>query len=231
LKVIFDYLSIYSDIIPAIIFLFAFTKHKDKGLWVLFFLNFYSFANNLVLINEWYRGLNFNFYILYRLYTVAGYTLIALFFYLNIISRITKKVIIVTFALFIIYAIYDFIISPLESFDSIPSAFEAILIIIFAIFYLFEQMKNPRVFFIYTLDKFWIVASLLIYYTGTFFLFIYAESYIADPSFNENYSLINNVFLLIKNIVFSIGLFVINKPSGYSSNSYPDFDNILENRY
>lgn len=200
-------------------------------MWVLFILNFYSFINNLVIINGWYNNLHLNFYILYRLYTVLGYSLIALFFYLNIVSKALKKIIVITFVLFTAYAIYDFLISPLESFDSIPSAIEATLIIIFAIFYLFEQIKNPRIFFIYTLDKFWIVASLLIYYTGTFFLFIYAESYIADPSFNENYSLINNIFLLIKNVVFSIGLFVISKPSGYSSNSYPDFDNLLENRY
>jgi len=35
---------------------------------------------------------------------------------------------------------------------------------------------------------------------GTFFLFISAEAYFADPSFNKNYILINNSFLLLKNI-------------------------------
>jgi hypothetical protein len=92
-------------------------------------------------------------------------------------------------------------------------------------------MKNPKVFFIYTLDKFWIVASLLIYYAGTFFLFIYAESYFADPSFNENYSLINNIFLLIKNIIFSIGLLVRTKPDEDGPNMYSEFHRILEKRY
>ena len=231
LRVIFDYFCIYSDIIPAILFLFVISKHQDKGLWVLFFLNVYSFANNLVIVSGLSSTLNLNNYLLYRLYTVLGYTLIALFFYKSIISKIIKRGIIISFAVFVIYAVYDYIISPTESFDSIPSALEAILIIVFAIFYLFEQMKNPKVFFIYTLDKFWIVASLLIYYAGTFFLFIYAESYFADPSFNENYSLINNIFLLIKNIIFSIGLLVRSKPDEDAPNMYSEYHSLLEKRY
>jgi len=206
-------------------------KHKDKGLWVLFFFNIYSFSNNLIIINGWYSVIIRNVYIFYRLFTILGYTFIALFFFKNIISRLIKKAIVITYIILFAYAIYDFLTSPKESFDSIPSSIEAILIIIFSIFYLFEQIKNPKVLFIYTLDKFWIVASFLLYYTGTFFLFIYAEAYFVDPSFNENYYFINNVFLLLKNIVFSVGLLVKNKSDDYSADNYPDFDSLLEKRF
>lgn len=231
LNVIFDYVTTYSDILPAILFLFAVTKHKDKGLWVLFWLNLYSFVNNLVILNDWYVPLHLNNYVLFRCFTVLGYTLIAYFFYLSISSPKVKKTILISFFLFLGYAIYDFLKSPLESFDSIPSAIEAILIIIFSIFYLFEQIRIPKVFFIYTLDKFWIITSFLVYFTGTFFLFILAESYMNDPAFVENYVTINNLFLLFKNIFFSIGLLIRNKDNEYSPNSYPQFENYLEKRF
>ncbi len=231
LNVIFDYLTIYSDILPAILFLLATSKHKDKGLWVLFFLNIYSFLNNLFISSDWSTSLHAYDYILYRFFTVIGYSLIVYFFYRNLVSRAMRKIIIVTYVLFVGYAIYDYLISPPQSFDSIPSAIEATLIIIFSIFYLFEQIKTPRVFFIYTLDKFWIVTSFLIYYTGTFFLFIFAESYFDDPAFSENYTIINNLFLILKNVFFSIGLLIKNKQNEYSPNSYPHFENILEKRF
>ncbi|WEK35842.1 MAG: hypothetical protein P0Y53_25430 [Candidatus Pseudobacter hemicellulosilyticus] len=182
------------------------------------------------MLTYWHEGLGISDYILYRLYTIIGYSLIAFFFYGNIISKTAKKIIIASYLFFLAYAIYDYIRQPLESFDSIPSAIEATLIIVFSIFYLFEQIKTPRVFFIYTLDKFWIITSFLIYYTGTFFLFIFAEAYFADPDFGDNYSFINSLFLLLKNVFFCIGLLISSKPNEYPPDSYPPFENYLENR-
>ncbi|THU31978.1 hypothetical protein FAM09_27730 [Niastella caeni] len=207
------------------------SKHKDKGLWVLFFFNFYSFLTNLLIINGWNNFIGLNIYFLYRLFTILGYSLVALFFYKNISSVLTKRLIIITYILLFLYATYDYIISPPKSFDSIPSSIEAIFIIISAILYLFEQIKKPRVLFIYTLDKFWVVASLLIYYTGTFFLFISAEAYFGDPDFGKNYILINNSFLLLKNIVFSIGLLLKDRSDKFSPGTYTGFESYLEKHF
>jgi hypothetical protein len=207
------------------------SKHKDKGLWVLFFFNFYSFFSNLLIINHWNVPLGLDIYFLYRLFTILGYSLVALFFYKNISSRLTRRLIIITYIVLLLYAAYDYIISPRKSFDSIPSSIEAIFIIICSIFYLFEQIKKPSVLFIYTLDKFWIVASLLIYYTGTFFLFISAEAYFVDPAFAKNYYLINNSFLLLKNIVFSIGLLIKDRSDKFTPGTYTGFESYLEKHY
>jgi hypothetical protein len=231
LKVIFDYLSIYSDILPTVTFIFAFSKHRDKGLWVLFFFNLYSFSSNLLVVTGWQKALGFNGYVLYRLFTILGYSFIATFFYKNISLKIVKKSIIITYLILLLYAVYDYLASSKNSFDSGPSAIEAILIIGYSLFYLFEQIKNPRVFFIYTLDKFWVVSSLLIYYTGTFFLFIYAESYLVDPSFHESYFIINNSFLLLNNIVFSIVLFIKKKTEEYGSGNINGLENYLKKHY
>lgn len=232
MKVIFDYLSIYSDIIPTITFIFAFSKYRDKGLWVLFFFNLYSFSTNLIITNNWDVALGLNFYILYRLFTVVGFTLVAFFFYINLFTRLFRQSIIVSYIFFLFYAIYDFIISPINSFDAIPSSVEAILIIIISIFYLFEQIKNPKVFFIYTLDKFWIVTSLLLYHTGTLFLFIYSAPFFTDPWFDQYYALINNSLLFVKNVIFAIGLLIKNKPDNeYYANNYSGYTGYLEKHF
>jgi len=206
-------------------------KHKDRGLWVLFFYNLYSFLTNLLIVNSWNRFLSLNDYILYRLFTILGYSLLALFFYKNISSRLIRRLIIITYIFLVLYAAYDFIISPPHSFDSVPSSIESIFIIISSILYLFEQIKTPKVLFIYTLDKFWIVVSLLIYFTGTFFLFISAEAYFADPGFTKNYALINNSFLLFKNIVFTIGLLIKDRSDKFSPGTYTGFENYLEKHF
>lgn len=230
MKVILGYFSIYADVIPAILFLFAVKKHQDKGLWGLFFLNLYSFFTN-ILLGFWSESLHISEYLIYRVFTVVSYSFIAYFFYKNLVTTFARRAVVISYILFLGYALYDYIRSPQASFDSVPTAIEATLIIVFSIFFLFEQIKTPRVFFIYMLDKFWIITSFLIYYTGTFFLFIFAETYLADPGFGENYSLINNLFLLLKNIFFSIGLLISNKPGDdYSSNSYPPFENYQEKR-
>jgi hypothetical protein len=191
----------------------------------------YSFSTNVIIINRWYEDLGLNFYLLYRFFTIVGYSLVALFFYQNLSTSSIKKLIIISYLFFLLYAIYDYLTSPTNSFDSIPSSVEAILIIIFSIFYLFEQIKNPKVFFIYTLDKFWIVSSLLLYHTGTLFLFIYAAPFFADPGFTQNYALINNSFLLIKNIIFSIGLLTKHKSHNYYSGDYSSYAGYLEKHF
>jgi hypothetical protein len=207
------------------------SKHKDKGLWVLFFYNFYSFLTNLIILNGWHNALGLNYNLLYRLFTILGYSLVALFFYKNITSKLARRLIIITYIFLFLYAAYDYIISPRNSFDSIPSSIESIFIIICSIFYLFEQIKKPTVLFIYTLDKFWIVVSLLIYSTGTFFLFISAEAYLVDPTFAKNYALINNSFLLLKNIVFSIGLLIKDRSDKFSPDTYTGFESYLEKHF
>jgi hypothetical protein len=83
---------------------------------------------------------------------------------------------------------------------------EAILIIVYCIFFLYEQIKNPNSFYIYRSKKFWITIGLLLYFSSTLFLFIYAanltkQEYLA-------YWAINDIFNILKNILFSISFLI-----------------------
>jgi hypothetical protein len=89
-----------------------------------------------------------------------------------------------------------------RSFDSLTASLEATLIIIYSIFYFYEQIRNPEVFYIYYLKKFWMVLAFLLYLSATLFLFIYAATFTTQE--HKNYWGINNISDIIKNIFFTI---------------------------
>jgi hypothetical protein len=83
---------------------------------------------------------------------------------------------------------------------------ESVLIIAMCIYFFFDQLKQPNILAIYTSINFWIIISFLIYLSGTFFLYIYAESMINDKTFIKQYILINSSFVILKSILFSIAI-------------------------
>ena len=106
-----------------------------------------------------------------------------------------------------IYFIQNFIKSQNSSFDSIPASIESILITIFCLLYLFEQISKPQEYFLYSSPNFWIVLAFFIYMSGTLFLFIVSSSITAQEK--DQYWVINNICNIITNILVSIA-FIIN---------------------
>ena len=74
---------------------------------------------------------------------------------------------------------------------------EAILIISMCIYYFYDQLKETNTLLIYTTQNFWIIIAFLIYLSGTFFLYIYAENMIERQSLSKsiyNYKFIIYIF-------------------------------------
>lgn len=70
--------------------------------------------------------------------------------------------------------------------------------------FFFEQISEPEVTFIYSSHKFWLLLAILIYSTGTFFLFMYSSS-MSDEQWDD-WSLINRIFTILKNSFFCIAI-------------------------
>jgi hypothetical protein len=107
-------------------------------------------------------------------------------------------------------------------FDSLSLSAEAILLIIYSIFFLYEQLSDVTVIYVYNLKKFWIVLAVLLYFASTLFLFIEAATLTAEQY--NNYWPINNIFNILKNILFSVA-FIMKKSdkARHSLDSpYPD---------
>lgn len=188
----------------------------------------YSFCNDSVLLRleSFYdRG---TIYYLLSAFTAIEYAVFSFVLYSIIENRIFKIIIVVCSLLFYLFTLYYLLTNQAYSFDSITASIEAILIVSYSIFYLFDQMNKPQVIFIYQEPNFWFVVAFIIYFSGTLFLFIQASN--LDANIRDNFWKINLFLNVAKNILFAIAF------SAKKSNTLnpPEnlFDNdILENPY
>ncbi|MDQ6609800.1 MAG: hypothetical protein M3Y85_08270 [Bacteroidota bacterium] len=97
--------------------------------------------------------------------------------------------------------------------DSIQIGIETIIILSASFFYLYEQMNNTTTLFIYTKPAFWILLGIVLYLSGSFFVYIFAN-YLTPKELRE-YWIITNFFSILKNVFFCIAIYINAKPSKY----------------
>ena len=211
-------ISLFSVILPIILFFLFFKRNKDGGLWVIFLYCLFSFFADGA-YNHFKHKPDYFFFI-YSSFTIIEYSLFSLFIYLTFKEKIFKYILIICSLFFYAIAILNIIHKNQESFDSISASLESILIIVYGIFFLYEQVKDPSVFYVYYSKKFWVIMACLLYLSSTLFLFIYAATFTRPDQ--STYWVINNVFDTIKNLLFAIS-FIMKKDK---KQSYP-----LENLY
>jgi len=145
------------------------------------------------------------------IFTVIEYTLFSLFFYYLAEKKKFKSVITITSILFYIVAITNFwFLGKSKKFDSFPATLEAVLVMIYCIYYFYDQLNRPEVTFIYSKAHFWITVGIFIYLSGTFFLFV--QSSVLSDTERSNFWIINLISNILKNILFSIAFIIPSKP-------------------
>ncbi len=148
---------------------------------------------------------------------MGEFVLVSLYLKSIIKSKIVRKLITYSIFIFLVLAIYDSTQTGSDSFDSLPTGLSCILILTMSIFYLFEQMREPDNLFLYSSPHFWIVVGIIIFFSGTFFVFIFSQNSLKDPNFEHSFNLINSSFGILKNLIFSIAFII--KPGKSSDNS------------
>ncbi|MDF2189392.1 hypothetical protein [Paraflavitalea sp. CAU 1676] len=112
-----------------------------------------------------------------------------------------------------------------NNFDAIPASVESMLIIVFCVWFFFEQIRDMQVSFIYSSKTFWIVVAILVYMSATFFLFIAAE--FVSQEERRSYWFINSISNLLKHILLTIAFIIPNyKPQ--PTNERPFSDELFE---
>ena len=161
-------------------------------------------------------------------FTIIEYSIFAYFLYSIIENKIFKVIILIGTIGFYLFALIYFFISKDHGFDSISASIEAILIVAFCIFYLFDQLNKPQVMFIYQDPNFWFVVGFLVYLSGTLFLFIQASE--LEKEVRQNFWKINLFANITKNILFAIA-FSTKKSNSIIQSFENPYDDILENPY
>ena len=119
-----------------------------------------------------------------------------------------------------------FLLGRSKKFDAIPATLESFLIIIYCIYYFYDQLNKPQVSFIYSTFHFWISIGIFIYLAGTFFLFV--QYSIMSEQQRVDFWIINLISNILKNILFSISFIIPSTPSNSNKKLEKPYDKILE---
>ncbi|MEO8764528.1 MAG: hypothetical protein ABI416_09590 [Ginsengibacter sp.] len=183
------------------------TNTKEKSLRVVFYYILYSILNEVLgyYFHE-IRSLK-DALVLYAIFTVVEFSSFCLFYYYAVAEGKMKKAVLPIGTVFLLFACVDFFsFNKMTSIDSIAIGVETILVILMSIYYLAVQIKGDTNLFVYSTSNFWIVITFLIYLSGNFFLYIMASSMSDDKYYRDMYTIINSVFIVLKNILLSVAM-------------------------
>lgn len=217
-----------SNLLPIILFLVFSVKRAKIELWVIFFYTLFTF------VFDWYQSAsNFgkeHYEESMGIFTICEFAIFGAYFYLAIINKSIRKLILVLSLLVLAFLVVTFIKSDKNSFDSVSASTESITLIVFCIFFFFEEINKPMPYLMYAFPNFWIVLGILIFMSATLFLFIIANK--LSPQEQTKYWVITRVANIVSNIIFIIG-FIRAKyaPTNSTIEKSPlEFSNIPENQ-
>jgi len=188
-----------SEILPVILYACFIKRNRHEGLQLIFLYCLISLSTEYLFFFLRHRVDKFY---LYASFTIIEYTLLTIFLYFSLKDKKLWFIPIVGSLLFYSIVIVNFLTKKSEVFDSLSASVESILIIIYSIVFLYIQIKDPSVIFVYQTKKFWIVIAFFIYFSSTLFLFLYAATFTNQE--HKSYWIINNIFDILKNVLFCI---------------------------
>ena len=187
--------------------LFFSIKKKTNGLWLLAIYLFYSILTDLVLNKLSLKYFQSEIYS-YRLFTIIEFFLLSIYLFKELISSNYRTFIKISSIIFSLFVVFDIATGTLNEFDSIPTGVESILILSSSVLLLYERIiKNED----YNVSSIWISIGLVLFFSGTFFLFILSESNFNNSGFSKTYSYILASFKIISYCLFSVGMIFENK--------------------
>ena len=214
---LFLYLTASSDIVIVLIFLFSYRKFaSQRNLYLVIGYCFLSPILNYVAEQFLHQNHKYIFYIFF---TLIEYTLFAWFISTIINNQKAKNAITILSLGFLVFMSCYLLLFKHEKIDSVAIGIESILIMIYSFYYLYEQMNDTTNLFIYSKFEFWIIAGILLYLAGSFFIYIFASQ--VDSKFLHKYWFLTNTFYIIKNIFFGIGILTFLKQSKHIPPSKP----------
>lgn len=99
----------------------------------------------------------------------------------------------------------------------LPWVIEEIFFLVIVMFSLYEKLNKITETPIYSMPNFWVSFGLLIYFAGTFFLFLVSISITdSSPEFKQQFNLVVACFSVIKNTLFFMAIH-INKQNELAS--------------
>lgn len=212
--------------LPLICFVLFYKHNKNLFSILIFCYCLYSIINDLIrrytLPTISFQNFPKIDFIFLSIYTIIEYTLLSVYIYNLLRNKLLKNVLLILSALFLAVAIGNLVYSyQLKSseIDSIPLAISSLILISGSLIYFFETIQNPEITFIYSKPSFWVIVGIMIYFSGTFFLFLQYEN--LSEHDKETFWIINMICFILKNIFFSISFIL--KPENQQISNVDDY--------
>ncbi len=222
------YTGIFSTLLPLVFCLLFKRNSKQESLRVILFYILYCIVHEgMSFYLQSIRSENFKY--LFYAFTIVEYSFFCYFIYLVISKNKIRKAIVFIWIGFLLFALIDlFYVNKGGGFDSFTSGIESIIILALCAYYLFSQIRGSNSLLIYSTFEFWVVITFLIYFSGTFFLYLMTDKMRENLNFQQLYFIINISFNILKNILLSIAMTMrLNNTIDKQSKTFPKLDDDL----
>jgi hypothetical protein len=198
-----SFFSVFTPIIPVV---FGTLKIRtfDLNSKVLFFYLFVAFTVEMIGI---YFSLNneYNLFIFY-IFSFLEFSFFC-FIFMNLLNYPKKYILFSVFtAAFGVLAIIDFYINGARKMNEISRNTECILLMFFSILYFYKLIKKPIEQSLISTFSFWFCSSVLIYFAGSFFIFLFTNYLLIrkSPETLLGIYAIHSVFNIIFNLLLAV---------------------------
>lgn len=143
--------------------------------------------------------------ILFHLHTVVEVVMLSLLFQFLLKGAWLKTITWVFIIAFVLFAIiYPWYYDRFGEFNSLQRGVQGIAMIILCIVFLLQLISRLDVERLSDYPYFWLFSGLMIYFSGTFFLFLYSNKYFKLG--NMDYWFIHSLLNIFLNFIFAITL-------------------------
>ncbi|MEY2834872.1 MAG: hypothetical protein RLZZ557_534 [Bacteroidota bacterium] len=188
---------------------------------ILFFYLFYLIISDLIIDQIFIKFFNSELYS-FRVFTIIEFISLSAVLFILLQTHTFKRILLVASSLFFAALIVDLLTNSVANFDSIPTGVESILILFYCILLLYESLSEGKPLFSFSV---FFAVSLIIFFSGTFFLFIMSQNNFENEEFSQLYDYIVAISKILMTLIMSIGLFA-NNQSKVDAKHHRTFQNI-----
>lgn len=191
-------LSLLSSLLPIIFFILFCFKTSIKGFWVIFIYNTTAFLFDVfVAASRW--GMHHKL-LLWNVYGMFEFLIIAYFFYLVTKQRLLRSSILLFSALYLIFFFLSYK-SDSDQFNSMMSSIGSVIILILSLSFIIASLGPSSIPVDVFTPIFLIVVGILFYVSSTLFLYLIANNLSNDEM--QKYWRINDYSNILTNVIFS----------------------------
>lgn len=174
----------------------------------LFIYAFIVFLNDIAVYSM--ASMHLNNMALIHFYTFLEFTFISFVYYQIAMKKWFKVIVLIAAIFFYLFSILNLVfLESLDAFNSIQSYVEGIVILIYTLLYFGDLLSRDVFIYLERSPLFWLNCGFLVYFAGTFFLFIFNTE--LTRSSEGGYWILHAILYIWLNLIYAVSLWMSRK--------------------